>query len=168
MVRRDDNSFHAHKTAPEIPHGSVEKGGQGPQRARRREWMSVNERTWRWAAALHLQQCFHLWANLCLSSLLCYWTQTCSHRYMQLIQLSTHDTTRETLSDARRPSRVLSSRCDSTLLLMLRGDLRSAVSKSFCCGDKRTAKPSKGFFLNNVSALNVLTEIVFMIPWERV
>lgn len=54
-MKRDDNSFRAHKTAHEIPHGSVEKGGQGPQRARRREWMSVNERTWRWAAALHLQ-----------------------------------------------------------------------------------------------------------------
>lgn len=50
------------------------------------------------------------------------------------------------LSDARRPSRVLSSRCDSALLLMLRGDLRSPVSKSFSCGDKRTAKSSKGFF----------------------
>ncbi|KAG1969665.1 hypothetical protein F2P79_001613 [Pimephales promelas] len=50
------------------------------------------------------------------------------------------------LSHAPRLSHVLSSRFDSTLLLMLRVDLRSPVSKSFGCADKRTAKPSKGFF----------------------
>lgn len=71
-----------------------------------------------------------------------------------------------------RAATVLSSRCDSTLPLMLRVDLRSPVSKSFGCGDKRTAKPSKGFFLNNVSALNVLASNVsvkkFSFIWPRV